>query len=359
MILILLYDDQAWAFCPPERSVAPLAAIETDGLTRQFTRPARGQSLWQRLFTPRHETITAVSDVNLRVDEGEVVGYIGPNGAGKSTTIKMLLGVLHPTKGSVQILGRNPFRERIANNLDVGVVWGNRNYLTWDVPVEATLERYRRIYGVSKSDYEQRLRLCKEYLDVGQYLHVHARQLSLGQRMRCNLTNVLLHRPKLLYLDEPTIGLDVLVKHQVRRFLRHVNREWGTTILLTTHDLGDIEDLCPRIVVIDKRRLLLDDRLDAVRERLGGGVRITFQFPPESQLPDGVGRDLETALPGVTARLEPGPRLVVQAPQTVVSPIAVIRWVVARLEPINLQVDDAPIEEVVKRIYSGGIGHAV
>lgn len=315
--------------------------------------------MWQRLFAPRHETIQAVADVNLKVDEGEIVGYIGPNGAGKSTTIKMLLGVLHPTRGDLRVLGRSPLKERIANNLDVGVVWGQRNYLMFDVPVQTSLERFRRIYGVSQADFEQRLKLCQEYLDIGALLHVHARQLSLGQRMRCNLANVMIHRPKILYLDEPTIGLDVLVKHQVRQFLRYVNREWGTTILLTTHDLGDIEDLCPRIVVIDKGRLLLDDRLDAVRERLGGGVRITFQFQPEYEIPPETCRELEAALPGVTARLEPGPRLVAQAPHTAASPIAVIRWVVARLEPINLQVDDAPIEEVVKRIYSGGISHAV
>ncbi|HWI63932.1 MAG TPA: ATP-binding cassette domain-containing protein [Symbiobacteriaceae bacterium] len=334
-----------------------MLAIETQSLTRQFTRPARGQSVWQRLLAPKHETITAVSDVNLAVQEGEVIGYIGPNGAGKSTTIKMLLGVLHPSGGNVTVLGRNPFRERIANNLDVGVVWGNRNYLTWDVPVQATLERYRRIYSVSQADFEERLSLCKEYLEVDSLLHVHARQLSLGQRMRCNLTNVLLHRPRILYLDEPTIGLDVLVKHQVRRFLRHINREWGTTILLTTHDLGDIEDLCPRIVVIDKGRLLLDDRLEAVRERLGGGVRITFQFAPEHALPDEICAQLAGEIPGVTARTEPGPRLVVQVPRTSATPIQVIRWIVARLEPINLQVDEAPIDEVVKRIYSGRIGH--
>lgn len=286
------------------------------------------------------------------------MGYIGPNGAGKSTTIKVLLGVLHPTRGDLTVLGRNPFRERIANNLDVGVVWGQRNYLTWDVPVKDSLERFRRIFGVSRADFEQRLRLCEEYLEIGPLLHVHARQLSLGQRMRCNLTNVMLHRPRLLYLDEPTIGLDVLVKHQVRRFLRHVNRAWGTTILLTTHDLGDIEDLCPRIVVIDKGRVLLDDSLEAVRDRLGGGVRITFQFPPDSHLSDEVVQELERALPGVTARLDPGPRLIAQAPRAAVTPIAVVRWVVARLEPANLQVEDAPIEEVVKRIYRGEVDHA-
>jgi ABC-2 type transport system ATP-binding protein len=339
--------------------VVPLFAIETHELSREFIRPAKGQSMWQRLISPRYESIKAVSDVNLQVAEGEVVGYIGPNGAGKSTTIKMLLGVLHPTRGRVEVLGRNPHRDRLPNNLDVGVVWGQRNYLTWDVPVRDTLERFRRIYGVSQTDFDQRLKLCQEYLDIGSLLHVHARQLSLGQRMRCNLTNVLLHRPKVLYLDEPTIGLDVLVKHQVRRFLRYVNQQWGTTILLTTHDLGDIEDLCPRIVVIDKGRLLLDDTLEGARDRLGGGVRITFQFAPEYRLPEGIAHDLQHDLPGAAARVEPGPRLVVQVPRSAATPIAVIRWVVARLEPINLQVDDAPIEEVVKRIYSGGIAHAI
>ncbi|MGE5675162.1 MAG: ABC transporter ATP-binding protein [Mycobacterium leprae] len=336
-----------------------LLAIETAGLSRDFTRPARGQSTWQRLFAPKYETLTAVSDVNLRVDEGEVVGYIGPNGAGKSTTIKMLLGVLHPTRGQIAVLGRNPFRERIANNLDVGVVWGNRNYLMWDVPVRDSLERFRRIYGVNRADFEHRLALCAEYLEIGSLLHVHARQLSLGQRMRCNLANVMLHRPRILYLDEPTIGLDVLVKHQVRQFLRYINREWGTTILLTTHDLGDIEDLCPRIVVVDKGRLILDESIEAARERLGGGVRITFQFAPEQHLPADICQQLQQEMPYAVVREEPGPRLVVQVSRRTTTPIAVIRWVVARLEPINLQVDESPMEEVVKRIYSGGISDAL
>jgi ABC-2 type transport system ATP-binding protein len=287
------------------------------------------------------------------VDEGEVVGYIGPNGAGKSTTIKMLLGVLHPTGGHLRILGRDPFRERLANNQEVGVVWGNRNYLWWDVPVRDTMERYRRVYRVSRSDYEQRLKLCDEFLGTSSLLHIHARQLSLGQRMRCNLANVVLHRPRILYLDEPTIGLDVVVKHQVRRFLRHINREWGTTIILTTHDLGDIEDLCPRIVVIDKGRMILDDPLEAVRERHGGGMRITFQFPPDATLDPQIPELLRAALPGVFARIDPGPRLIATVPRAAATPIEVIRWIVGRLEPINLQVDENPIEEVVQRIYRG------
>ncbi len=335
-----------------------LLAIETHDLTRTFRVPAQGQSVLQRLFRPQYETKVAVEGINLRVNEGEIVGYIGPNGAGKSTTIKMLLGVLHPTRGRVSIFGLDPFRERLANNQQVGVIWGQRNYLWWDVPVQDTFERYRQIYGVSRSDYEQRLKLCDEYLDVGCLLHLQARQLSLGQRMRCNLTNVMLHRPRILYLDEPTIGLDVVVKHQVRRFLRHVNREWGTTILLTTHDLGDIEDLCPRIIVIDKGRLILDDRLDVVRERLGGAVKITFQLAPDSPLEGEVLRRFEEDLPGVSVYLEPGARLVATVPREVATPIQVIRWVVGRLEPINVHVQHSPIEEVVRRLYTGGVAHA-
>lgn len=335
-----------------------MPAVQTHNLTRMFRLPAQGQSALQRLFHPKYETRVAVAGVNLTIEEGEITGYIGPNGAGKSTTIKMLLGVLHPTAGQVSVLGRDPFRDRLANNQQVGVIWGQRNYLWWDVPVQDTLERYRRIYGVSRADHEQRLNLCDEYLEVRSLLHLQARQLSLGQRMRCNLANIMLHRPRILYLDEPTIGLDIVVKHQVRRFLRHVNREWGTTILLTTHDLGDIEDLCPRIVVIDQGRLILDDRLEVVRERLGGGIKVTFQFAPDSPPQADVPSHLEADLPGICARLEPGARLVATVPREAATPIQVIRWVVGRLEPINLQVQDSPIEEVVKRLYTGGVAHA-
>lgn len=335
-----------------------VVAIETRNLTREFRLPVKGQSMWRRFFAPLFEMRAAVSDVTLSINTGEMVGYIGPNGAGKSTTIKMLLGVLHPTRGELFILGRSPFRERIQNNMDVGVVWGHRNYLTWDIPVIDSFERYRLVFQVSRADFAARLRLCQEYLEIDHLLHVHARQLSLGQRVRCNLANVMLHRPRILYLDEPTIGLDVLAKHQVRRFLRHVNREWGTTILLTTHDLGDIEDLCPRILVIDRGRVILDDKLDTVRDRFGPGVRIMFQFRPDTVIAPDFPHQLQAKLPGVRVQLEAG-RLTAYTARTRAAPAAVIREVINRLEPTDLKVQEAPIEEVVKAIYAGGVhaGH--
>ncbi len=329
-------------------------AVKAEQLTRNFAVPTKGQSIWRRVFAPQRELVKAVSNVSLEINEGEVVGYIGPNGAGKSTTMKMLLGILYPSSGTVQVLGRDPFKERLANNQEIGVVWGNRNVMAWDIPVADTLDKFRRIYRVSQPDFQQRLNLCNEYLELDSLMGKHGRHLSLGQRMRCNLVASVLHRPRILYLDEPTIGLDVVVKHQVRRFLRHLNQAWGTTILLTTHDLADIEDLCPRIVVIDKGRLILDDTLEAVRDRLGDGVKITFQLSPGTVLDPHFLEETKRAFPGVTLRTEPGARLVLQVARVDATPIALVRWVVNRIEPIHLQITESPIEDVVSRIYSGG-----
>ncbi len=235
--------------------------IEARNLTKTFkthkSRPGLLGAL-RDLFTRQYTTITAVDGINLLVEEGEMVGYIGANGAGKSTTIKMLTGILMPTSGFLRVNGMDPHRERERFVRTIGVVFGQRSQLWWDLAVQESFRLLQRVYRVPDDVYRKHMGYVIEVLEIGDLLDRPVRKLSLGQRMRCELAAAFVHNPPLLFLDEPTIGLDVLIKMKVREFLREMNRTYGTTILLTTHDLSDIEALCSRVVMLDKGRILYD-----------------------------------------------------------------------------------------------------
>ncbi len=218
-------------------------------------------------FSREKELIHAVKDVSFSVDEGELVGYIGPNGAGKSTTIKMMSGILMPDSGEIDIMGRTPWRERRAHVAQIGVVFGQRSQLWWDTPVLDSFELLRDIYRVPQADYRRRLDGLTALLDAGSLLNTPVRQLSLGQRMKCEIIASLLHSPRILFLHEPTIGLDAVTKLALRAFLADLNRREGVTMLLTTHDMDDIEALCSRVMVIGRGQLLFDGGMDELRER--------------------------------------------------------------------------------------------
>ena len=218
-------------------------------------------------FAREKELIHAVKDVSFSVDEGELVGYIGPNGAGKSTTIKMMSGILTPDSGEIDIMGRTPWKERREHVARIGVVFGQRSQLWWDTPVLDSFELLRDIYRVPQADYKRRLDDLTSLLDAGSLLNTPVRQLSLGQRMKCELIGALLHAPRILFLDEPTIGLDAVTKLALRAFLADLNRREGVTMLLTTHDMDDIEALCRRVMVIGRGQLLFDGTIDALRGR--------------------------------------------------------------------------------------------
>lgn len=209
-------------------------------------------------FKPQYRIKRAVDDISFSLEPGEMVGYIGPNGAGKSTTIKMLTGILSPTAGKVRVFGRNPCKSRVKNALKMGAVFGQRSQLLWDLPVRDTLELFKTMYRMNHSDYIRQRDMLVEVLDMGDFLNQAVRQLSLGQRMRANLALCFLYKPEVVYLDEPTIGLDVLVKDRIRDFLKQINKEQGTTILLTTHDTQDIELVAERLILIDGGKLLFD-----------------------------------------------------------------------------------------------------
>ena len=247
-----------------------MSQIELEQVCKNFTLRKR-QKGWlgavRGAFTRDTQTIRAVDNVSFTVDEGELVGYIGPNGAGKSTTIKMMSGILTPDSGRVSVMGRVPWRERVRHVASIGVVFDQRIQLWWDTPVIDSFELLRDIYRVSPTDYRRRLDDLTALLDATSLLNTPVRQLSLGQRMKCEFIGALLHGPRILFLDEPTIGLDAVTKLALRDFLIDLNRREGVTMLLTTHDMDDVEALCRRVMVIGKGRLLFSGGMDALRAR--------------------------------------------------------------------------------------------
>ncbi|WP_253915929.1 ATP-binding cassette domain-containing protein [Streptomyces sp. NRRL S-31] len=287
--------------------------------------------------------VRAVDSLSFTVARGEMVGYIGPNGAGKSTTIKMLTGILTPSAGRLRVAGIDPARERMRLAHRIGVVFGQRTTLWWDLPLIDSYRLAHRMYRIPDARYRENLDRLVELLELGALLDVPVRQLSLGQRMRGDVAAALLHDPDVLYLDEPTIGLDVVSKAKVREFLREVNAERGTTVLLTTHDLTDIEQLCSRVMVIDHGRLVYDGALTGLREA-GEGERTLVV-------------DLERELPPVevpwarVVRVE-GPRQWLAFPAGQ-SAAPVVAHLAARYPLVDLSVREPDIEAVIARMYAG------
>ena len=255
--------------------------IELQNICKSYKVARRSAGLGKAvksLFRREYTRVDALSDVSFTVRDGEMVGYIGPNGAGKSSTIKIMSGVLTPDSGTCVINGRVPWTERTAHVQEIGVVFGQRSQLWWDVPVADSFELLRDIYRVDGAAYRKTLSRLTELLELGELLRTPARQLSLGQRMRCEIAAALLHEPKILFLDEPTIGLDAVSKAAVRGFIRTCNKERGTTVILTTHDMQDIEALAERILLIGRGRILLDGTLDELKRRRPAQRRLTVAY---------------------------------------------------------------------------------
>jgi viologen exporter family transport system ATP-binding protein len=309
--------------------------IEVEHLSKQFV-VRRGR------FRRERVTVDAVKDISFHVERGELLGYLGPNGAGKSTTIKMLTGILVPSGGRVSVAGLDPSKRRIEVAKQIGAMFGQRVQLWWDLPLIDSFELLRHIYKVPAERYRTSLARFREVLDLDPFLHTPVRQLSLGQRIRGELTASMLHEPELLFLDEPTIGLDVVAKQRVRDFLIEINRERGVTVLLTTHDLGDIERLCKRLLVIDHGSLIWDGGIDELRERYGAERTLIVDLEePEPPL----------QIEGARVEKVDGPRqwLRFRGPAADLT-----ARVAAATRLIDLQLTEPDIEEIVRRIYSAG-----
>jgi ABC-2 type transport system ATP-binding protein len=339
-------------------SSAPLISVKN--LSKHFRTFQRREGILGglvNLFHRDYQTLKAVENVNFEIAQGEMVGYIGPNGAGKSTTIKMLTGILVPTSGEIFSNGFVPFRQRADYVKTIGVVFGQRTQLWWDIAVIESFKLLRRIYDVSQRDFDARMELFNQVLALRDFLHTPVRKLSLGQRMRCDLAAALLHNPPILFLDEPTIGLDVVAKDHIRQFLKVINAQYKTTILLTTHDLDDIEELCRRILIIDRGTLLFDGPLAGLKERLLRTKQIKFILRDGEQAPRLAAFEQSLAASPVNGalRLERLDELTCRIifDRKLISSADLIRQILDAVEVRDFLIEDEPIEEIIKRIYAG------
>ena len=329
--------------------------IETHDLRKVFRSLVRQPGVvgtLRTLFSRDYEDKVAVEGITMSLDAGELVGYIGPNGAGKSTTIKMLTGILVPTSGIVRVDGLVSYEQRKRNARNIGVVFGQRSQLYWDLPLIETFELLRAIYGIPAARYRANLDHFTAMLDMGEFLRTPVRQLSLGQRMRGDFAAAMMHDPRVVFLDEPTIGLDVVAKEAIREFIARVNAERGTTVILTTHDLADVERLCRRIVLIDRGTLVYDGEIDALRDRYGTHrtlvVTLCEPVPVES-----------IAVEGAEVESHEGDVWRLRFDRRTVSAEVVIRRVADRYCVSDLSIEEPELESIIRRIYLEGYSEAM
>jgi ABC-2 type transport system ATP-binding protein len=336
-----------------------MSQIEVRELSKQFRQAIKEPGLKgavKHLFAQQYRNKLAVDRISLSIEKGEAVAYVGPNGAGKSTTIKMLTGILVPTSGSIRIDGLDPYKDRIRNAQKIGAVFGQRTQLWWDIAVAESFSLIRDIYEIPEPVYRENLAIFTELLDLNDFIHLSGRKLSLGQRMRADLAAALLHNPEIVYLDEPTIGLDVAVKEKIRGFIKHINRDHGTTIMLTTHDLGDIEDLCRRLVIIDKGSLIYDGELQAVKDAFARERVLHVQLKePARGLADVLDR-----LTGVSVAAEDrlaleggGKQVAIAFDRFLISAGDVAGTVLRAAEVVDFRIEEPSIEQIIRQVYAG------
>lgn len=303
-------------------------------------------------FSTEYTIKKAVDDISFEINDGEIVGYIGANGAGKSTTIKMMTGILTPSSGRIIVVGVIPYENREKNAKNIGVVFGQKTQLWWDLPVSETFPLLKDIYGVSDEEYEERMNYFKEILGLDEFFLSPVRTLSLGQRMRADLAAALIHNPKIIYLDEPTIGLDVVVKESVRKAIKDINEKYGTTIILTTHDLNDIEELCNRIIIIDSGKKIYDGELEGVKEQFGYLTTIEIQLKDKSNIEkinfarfkdDDFKLNMKESKVSITFN------------KNNISSADIIGEVMKKSKVIDFNIKETSIEDIVKKMYKNEV----
>lgn len=321
--------------------------LQVEGLTKQFRvkrkTPGLAGSL-ASLLKPEWTEKTAVRGIDLNVREGETVAFLGPNGAGKSTTIKMLTGILHPTAGQAQVLGFTPWKERSRLAYGIGTVFGQKSQLWYHLPPLDTFELISRIYELDRGDFFRRRDDLIERFSLGPYLQTPVRKLSLGERMRCEIAAAFLHRPRLLFLDEPTIGLDVLVKQRIRELIAELNREEGTTVFLTSHDSGDIERLCRRAVVIHHGGIILDGPVEKLKREVLQYKTVSLKLAEPAPI--------ALELPGADVLHSDQYELRLSVDLTATDMESVLAVLVSRLRIADVTIEDPPMEEIIKHIFA-------
>ena len=324
--------------------------IEIKNLTKEFKTAVREEGvfgMFRTLFSTKYNIKTAVNNISLKINDGEMVGYIGSNGAGKSTTIKMMCGILTPTRGSIEIDGIEPYKKRKTIASKIGVVFGQKTQLWWDIPLIESFKVLKEIYRISDIDYQERLQFLYDVLGIKDFIKQPVRTLSLGQRMRADLAAAWLHNPKILFLDEPTIGLDVLVKEKIRNAIKMMNEKFNTTVILTTHDMQDIENLCKRLIIIDKGSIIYDGTLENVKYRFGDLRTLTVTLrekKSDSQLYNYEGklkflRDKENE-----------DKLIIKFNAQEITLETVINYAFNQLGATDMKVEEIGIEDVVKKL---------
>lgn len=322
--------------------------IHVENLVKTFRRSKHKEGIWgslSDLACRNYDEKKAVNDISFQINPGEIVGYLGPNGAGKSTTIKMLAGILTPTSGSIRVGGLNPHKQRKENTKRIGVVFGQRSQLWWEIPVAESFQLLKYMYKISEVDFQKRVGIFKELLSLSDIYHMPVRILSLGQRMRAELCAALLHLPDVLYLDEPTIGLDAVVKENIRNFIKQTNKETGTTVVLTTHDMPDIEKMCSRVIVIDHGRIMFDGNLEMLKQRFGSQETLTVEL--EHGLPD----PQRLSCIGVDEVIHEGGRTIITYDRQRMNSAEILSDLAQFHKIKDFSVNEPDIEEVIRRMY--------
>lgn len=328
-----------------------MSLIEVNNLTKTYKIIKKEDGLigyFKNLIRPKYEEFKAVKNINFNIEEGELVGYIGENGAGKSTTIKMLTGLLTPTSGGIKIDGIIPYEKRIENNKKIGAVFGQKTQLWWDLPVIESFRLIKKMYKIPEGKYRKNLKNFTELLQLEDLLEKQVKNLSLGQKMRCEIAATFLHNPKIVYLDEPTIGLDVLVKENIRKFIKDINKEKKTTVILTTHDLKDIEDVCDRIILLDKGQIIYDGEKQKFKDTYGNSItaRIILKNKKRNITEELYDEDFE-----IVEESEDSIKIKFNHDQTTIVKIVELISKYGEIEDIHMK--EAELEDILKEIYRG------